>query len=610
MAAGAVSSATVPQHDVRWKWFLLSLSLFFTLWLIASTIDSLGFNSRPWYGWWDSVIISGGQPYVVEAQSVVQGGATEGAGIQNGDRFDLREQTLDGRLVLLGQPITTQSTMLILHRGTRTYATRITGSTIWEGQPYWKLLGTVPILIGGAWFLACALLITLRCWQQSDGRNLALVLLFLVPGFFTNQMIVVPKPWISFLTFAVLQGCALAALLFLMRLSTKFGVRSGMRRLLEIAAYAAISLDILVHAGFYIALFSLRINPLRLTSPTDTGVTPYDVGATLLTAIVCVAAVAHTAPSSRSRCAWLLLPVPIALLVSAAAGYLAGIQNNWLANTTLQTLSMLFVLMSAFLVTYALLKRRIFDFEFVLSRTIAVAILSLLVVAAFVLLEWVLGTVLAGVSHITGLLANAGLALVLGLSMNAIHKRVDTAVDAILFRKRHDDERALLDFSKEAAYVTEPQALLDQAIVKVQLHTDARNATILLHESGSFAAVRSFGESATLPIDENDSAILALKTWHKPLDPHRYDTALRGALALPMLARGRLLGVLLLGERAGGEAYTPDEIEALSQVAQGVGSALDALSLTAPDSAMLSALASMQEAIVSEIRALRTSSPA
>jgi hypothetical protein len=42
---------------------------------------------------------------------------------------------------------------------------------------------------------------------------------------------------------------------------------------------------------------------------------------------------------------------------------------------------------------------------------------------------------------------------------------------------------------------------------------------------------------------------------------------MRGALAPPMLVRGRLLGAIVLGERIGGEAYAPDEIEALLQFA-------------------------------------------
>lgn len=114
-------------------------------------------------------------------------------------------------------------------------------------------------------------------------------------------------------------------------------------------------------------------------------------------------------------------------------------------------------------------------------------------------------------------------------------------------------------------------------------------------------------------MSENDEAILALKTWHKPIDPHRYGTALRAALVLPMLARGRLYEVLLLGERAGGEAYAPDEVEALSQLANGVGPALAALSLTMDGSTaaladyvagLHHAIASLGETIVSEVRLL------
>lgn len=107
---------------------------------------------------------------------------------------------------------------------------------------------------------------------------------------------------------------------------------------------------------------------------------------------------------------------------------------------------------------------------------------------------------------------------------------------------------------------------------------------MLLHANGSYTLARSFGDGCSRQVDENDSAILALKTWHQSLDPHRYSTALHGALALPMLARGRLLGVLLLGERSSGEAYAPDEIEALSVLAHGAGSSLDALSINTQDS--------------------------
>jgi GAF domain-containing protein len=252
----------------------------------------------------------------------------------------------------------------------------------------------------------------------------------------------------------------------------------------------------------------------------------------------------------------------------------------------------------AALVTFALLNRRVLDVGFVLSRSIVVAVLSLIVVAAFILLEWILGSVVANVSHATGVAANAALALVLGLSIRLIHQRVDDLVDSVMFRKRHEDARALREFSKEAAFVTERDALVELAIDKLRRHTDARSGGVFFRQNGTYRAVRHFNEVVTV-VGENDAAVLALKTWHKPLDPHAYDSALKGDLALPMVARGQLLGLLLCGERSGGEAYAPDEVDALAQFTQGLGSAYDGLANDAPAErdALLQAIRDLRESV-------------
>ncbi len=44
-----------------------------------------------------------------------------------------------------------------------------------------------------------------------------------------------------------------------------------------------------------------------------------------------------------------------------------------------------------------------------------------------------------------------------------------------------------------------------------------------------------------------------------------------------MLARGRLVGALVLGPKSSGEPYAPDESAAIAQLAHGVGVALDLL---------------------------------
>ncbi len=53
---------------------------------------------------------------------------------------------------------------------------------------------------------------------------------------------------------------------------------------------------------------------------------------------------------------------------------------------------------------------------------------------------------------------------------------------------------------------------------------------------------------------------------------------LRGEFAFPMVSRGTLVGVLVCAAKRNGEAYAPDESEALLALAHGVGTALDVLS--------------------------------
>lgn len=53
---------------------------------------------------------------------------------------------------------------------------------------------------------------------------------------------------------------------------------------------------------------------------------------------------------------------------------------------------------------------------------------------------------------------------------------------------------------------------------------------------------------------------------------------LRGEFAFPVISRGDLLGALICGAKRDGEAYAPDESDALQALAHGVGTALDTLS--------------------------------
>jgi hypothetical protein len=623
MAAGAVSSARDTPHDVRWKWVLLGLCALAGVLIIAAAADWLGVGGRPWYGLWQSLTTADDGAYMAEFTSIIPGGVSANAGLRDGDRIDLREQSFEARVRFSGQPMASHALTLRVHRGARKFSATVLGGIVSESSVTAKF-SLFLVFALEAWFLACATLIAGRRWWRYEASVLALVMLCQVGSLLLPINIVAPTAELQLLFTTVALTLGFLGAILLVALSSRYGKRVSWRRPLECLAYTACAVSFLISIAAIVGLTTLWFDPIPYLSLSGFIGGGNPVILTIVSAVpgiavaFCALASVATAPlAERPRVAWLLLPLPLAFAVGNVIGGLSGVATSYYEYLGLLVISNSCYILGAFTVSYALLKRRVLDFSFVLNRAVVVSIVGLIVVIAFVLLEWVLGSVLTGVSHATGLIANVALALVIGVSLSYIHKRADRFVDAFLFRKRHDDERALLEFSKEASYVTNAKALLDQSVEKIRRHTDARSVSLLLDEAGVYRTVRSFGDGMPAAVGENDAAILALKTWHRPIDPHHYDTTLHAALALPMLSRGRLLGVLSLGERSGGEAYAPDEVEALSQFAHGVGFALDALSstdgnsmgalresITAIAGAMASNTAAISEAMASNTSAI------
>ncbi len=217
--------------------------------------------------------------------------------------------------------------------------------------------------------------------------------------------------------------------------------------------------------------------------------------------------------------------------------------------------------------TYALLSRRLLDVGFVLNRAAVFAGVSLFVVGMFTLAEWALGGWLHSAGRVANVAVSAVIALGLGLSLHQIHKRVDRIVDNIFFRKRHEDEHALKRFAWEAAFITDPDVVVERATETVEEHAGASSVEFALYD----------GDGHYGTVNENGAALVTLRASHEVVDLRLAATALVGEFAYPMLARGRLVGALVLGPKTSGEPYAPDESGAIAQLAHGVGVALDLL---------------------------------
>jgi hypothetical protein len=230
---------------------------------------------------------------------------------------------------------------------------------------------------------------------------------------------------------------------------------------------------------------------------------------------------------------------------------------------------------------YAIVRHRVIDIGFVVNRALVFGTVSAIVVVAFMVLEWLLGTVLVKVSHVTSTSLELGLALLLGFSLRTIHAKVDKVVDDVFFRSRHEAERALRMLARELAFVTDPRVAIARAHDELVARTGAADAAIYVVDRQAALRVDPAESASPGRVDVDDAALVRLRATRAPLRLREVRSALRGDRAYPMLVRDALSGAVVLGPKTNGEAYAPDEIATVEAVAQALGNALDALQTAA-----------------------------
>jgi hypothetical protein len=231
---------------------------------------------------------------------------------------------------------------------------------------------------------------------------------------------------------------------------------------------------------------------------------------------------------------------------------------------------------------YAILRHRLLDIGFVVNRALVFAIISGLIVAAFSLLEFVLGNYVTSLGHVQSALIGALVALALGVSLGRIHARVDSLVDKVFFRDRHRAEAALRRLAREAAYVDDPKILATRVVTALERHARAGGAALYLRDgNGSYVAERAT-LSPTPPVSCNDAAVVRMRASGEAVDLDEIADevtrpAFRGKIVFPMIVRGELLGVLACGEKDNLETYAPDERATLGDLAHATGIAFDTI---------------------------------
>ncbi|HKU68327.1 MAG TPA: hypothetical protein VJP85_11180 [Candidatus Baltobacteraceae bacterium] len=290
-----------------------------------------------------------------------------------------------------------------------------------------------------------------------------------------------------------------------------------------------------------------------------------------LAPLILIATYFESSANVRERLRWIIGGFLLSFACNAAdqmgsQGNLGLYETSYVTHSFLVCGMYLFMAMP---VAYAVLKHHIIDINVAISRATVYTALSVFIVGLFALVDLFFTRALDQKS--AGLIADIGLALLLGFSFNTMHRRVDGFVDRFLFRKRHLAEEHVrqvtdaLSFAHSEAHV---RTILTKEPVRAFNLSGARILSGLSDASDDVMTLASFLEAKRGAVRVMDGP------WN--LRASVYDE-FAPVVAIPVLSHGTVTSMVLYGLHNNGTDLDAEEITLLEALGSAAGAALDRL---------------------------------
>ncbi len=298
----------------------------------------------------------------------------------------------------------------------------------------------------------------------------------------------------------------------------------------------------------------------------------------LAAAAIFIATLVRSHGDERQRMRWILV-FPVVLLLRVAAINIPYSLPDWFSGL-LTALGVCVPLT----VAYAVIRQRVFNIQFAISRALIYGAITTIIAGTFLLLDWFMGKEFAQ-TQLT-LTAEIIVALALGSSLSMLHHGVDRFVDGTFFRARHEAEkrlaRAAVALSRADSHQMVDRFLVHEPVQALDLTSGA-----LFHRDraeGRFVREIAAGWSAgdVGELAEDDPLVLHLLAEGTPirLADVRWSTEDlpsigNSVLATPVLLRDELLTIVLYGPHRNGADIDPDEVRSIVKLAESAGATYD-----------------------------------
>jgi len=167
-------------------------------------------------------------------------------------------------------------------------------------------------------------------------------------------------------------------------------------------------------------------------------------------------------------------------------------------------------------------------------------------------------------------------ALVLGLSMKHLESRINRVVERAFFAKKFAEEEGLRALIRDCAHVENPDRLARNVSEQTRRLLSARHVAVYERSGNWLKPLAASPEmEAMIPVDIDDPVVVRMRSALTEVDLGSLPSTMgNDGVVFPMLARGRIVGVLACGNKPGHEAYDSDERKLLFDLAHEAGTSL------------------------------------
>jgi putative nucleotidyltransferase with HDIG domain len=237
-----------------------------------------------------------------------------------------------------------------------------------------------------------------------------------------------------------------------------------------------------------------------------------------------------------------------------------------------------FNIISAFLITIAILRHRLLDFSVVLRKGLLYTVPTALIGLSY----YVVMLIALRIQSVSGpqiLLLSLLVALVSALIIQPLRNQLQTWIDRFFFKEKHDASLMLQRISRTTAYVLDIDEITRMIMDEIThtLHVDQAAFFLKRPESGEFylSSFRGLEHKFDIHWKGDHPIVQSLASFDQPLTRHDMNVmpqfrALQGVdrdalekiwaeLLIPLKVKGELVGIFSIGPKKSKDVYTDED---------------------------------------------------